>query len=198
MKLKWAILFLFCMANAHAQMYRWVDADGRVTYSDKPPPASASQQQKKTVSADDAKSDGLAYALSETVRNFPVTLYTSGDCAPCEEGRQLLRKRGIPYSEKTVGSNEDLARLKQEGGNGMVPLLKIGRNAQSGFSPDAWNAALSAVGYPETSQLPANYKFSAPAPAAPTAPAAAKPIDSPTPAVTSPPAQGNATPGFRF
>jgi Domain of unknown function (DUF4124) len=42
------ILLLACTlavsVAAHAQLYKWVDKDGRVSYSDQPPPAQASKQ----------------------------------------------------------------------------------------------------------------------------------------------------------
>ena len=198
MKSKWLILFLFCMASAHAQMYRWVDADGRVIYSDQPPPPSVKKIQKKSGVADGAGVPGLNYALAEASRNFPVTLYTSSGCAPCDDGRALLKKRGIPYSEKTVSSNEDVVRMKQAGGTGQMPFLTVGRNTQTGFEAGAWNATLTVAGYPETSQLPSNYKFAAPIPAAPSPVPAEKPASTPKPATSPPPAQEPTPPGFRF
>jgi glutaredoxin len=198
MKLKWPILFLFCIASAHAQMYRWVDANGRVTYSDTPPPPSAVKQQKKPIPSDEQESSGMPYALSEAAKNFPVTLYTSTGCAPCDEGRALLKKRGIPFSEKTVSSSEDIERMKRAGGNGRLPFLTVGRNSQTGFEAGAWDATLTSAGYPETSQLPSNYSFSSPEPAAPPPPPVETPQAAPPPAAPNPPAQGTTIPGFRF
>jgi len=198
MKLKWPILFLFFIASAHAQMYRWVASDGRVTYSDKPPPASVVKQQKKSIASHEGSGDGLNYTLSELAINFPVTLYTSSDCAPCNEGRTFLKNRGIPFSERTINSNEDIARMKLAGGDGRLPFLTVGRNSQSGFESGAWNAALTAAGYPETSQLPTNYQFSAPRAAAPPPPPIEKPVEAPKPVTEPPPAQGTSIPGFRF
>lgn len=199
MKLKWPILFLFFISSANAQMYRWVGADGRVTYSDKPPPSSVGKQQQKPIISGEASGDGLNYALSELAKNFPVALYTSSGCAPCDEGRLLLKNRGIPFSERTISSNEDIARMKQAGGDGRIPFLTVGRNPQSGFESGSWNAALSAAGYPVTSQLPANYQFSPPQPAAPPSiPMQQTPVEASKPATAPPPAQGTAIPGFRF
>lgn len=199
MRLKWPILFLFFIASANAQMYRWVGADGRVTYSDKPPPASVAKQQQMPISSGDASGGGLNYALAELTKNFPVTLYTSGSCAPCDEGRLLLKNRGIPHTERTIGSNEDIARMKQAGGDGRLPFLTVGRNSQSGFESGAWNAALTSAGYPETSQLPANYQFPpAQSAAPPSMPAQQTPVESSRPVTAPPPAQGTTIPGFRF
>ena len=198
MRLKWPILLLFFIASAHAQMYRWVDADGKVTYSDKQPPASVVKQQQKSIPSGEVSGDGLNYSLSELAKNFPVTLHTSSDCAPCNDGRTLLKKRGIPFSERTISSNEDIAQMKQAGGDGRLPFLTVGRNSQAGFEASAWNVVLTSAGYPETSQLPTNYQFSAPQPAAPSPSQEKKPVEIPKPATEPPPAQGTSLPGFRF
>ena len=41
-----AVLALFLAPLASAQLYKWVDKDGKVHYSDQPPPAQASKQIK--------------------------------------------------------------------------------------------------------------------------------------------------------
>lgn len=43
------ILFLAIPLIAHGQLYKWVDQDGKVQYSDQPPPANARQQKKINV-----------------------------------------------------------------------------------------------------------------------------------------------------
>jgi glutaredoxin len=200
MKFKWILLFLLCVSSAHAQMYRWVDADGRITFSDKPPPAKYLPKEHDVSSATQDSSDsGLNFTLSEAKKNFPVTMYTSNECSGCDEGRALLKKRGIPFSEKTIQTVEDVKQLKQISGGEQLPYLTVGRNAQTGFNERTWNSALTAVGYPETSQLPSNYKFADPVPAAPPAEKkpVPKPVESPAPEEVPRPAEGT-PPGFRF
>lgn len=198
------LLMLLCTAGAHAQqLYKWVGPDGKVTYSDVPPPPAAREVEQKAVSFGSVAAVNLPYELAETVRNSPVTLYSSPQCAPCDAGRALLTGRGIPFVEKTVTTNEDIAQLRQAGGDAQLPLLVVGRNKHKGFESGGWTASLTAAGYPETSKLPSSYRN-------PPAEAAAPPvkvvkIDKSTseqaavkPAEDLPPAIGNAPPGFRF
>ena len=174
MKAKLPLLLssLLIAASAQAQMYKWVDANGRVTYSDQPPPASAKQAKMKSGSLG-GDEVALPYSVASVSRDHPVVLYTATSCGPCEDGRTLLRSRGIPCSERTVTTASDIEKLKQAGGSGSVPYLTIGRNGLSGFEAGSWNNALTAVGYPESSRLPAGYRQPQAQPAAP-APAAAK------------------------
>ncbi|MBS1186371.1 MAG: hypothetical protein H6R04_389 [Burkholderiaceae bacterium] len=200
MKTRWLVLFLLftaVTAGAQAQMYRWVDSSGRVTYSDQPPPASVKAQKKKVAGRGD--DGGLTYSLSQAVKNNPVTLYSASGCGACDEGRTLLKNRGIPFVEKTINNSADAERMKQAGGDGRLPFLTVGRNSQAGFEAGSWDAALTAAGYPETSQLPANYRYAPPQSAAPPVEKAAEAEKPPVRQPRSPqPTNGNATPGFRF
>lgn len=196
---------LCCIGTAQAELYKWVGPDGKVSYSDLPPPPSARQVEKSTLKPSDASSAGLPYALAEASKNHPVTLYTGAQCAPCAEARDFLKQRGIPFAEKTVTSNDDIARLRQISGDAQLPVLLVGRSKQLGFEPGAWNAALSAASYPADNRLPAHFSF---APAEPAAPKTATRTEKPdsadhhtSPAATPAqrlPATGNAPPGFRF
>lgn len=201
------LALLMAAGAAHAQLYKWVGADGKVTYSDVPPPKTARQIEQKDLDKGGSGIDtaGLPYALAQAARNHPVTLYTGDQCAPCDDGRKYLQQRGIPFAEKTVTTNEDSARLKQVSNDTRLPVVTIGRDKQNGFEAGAWGTALSAAGYPETSMLPKAYRQPAAQAAAPKAkveqtaqrgaPAAG---DAEKTSGQSAPAAGNAPPGFRF
>jgi glutaredoxin len=198
---------LCCAALAHAQLYKSVGPDGRVTYSDTPP-AAAKQVENRPLPSGAVATASLPYELAQVAKAQPVTLFTADKCAPCDAARSFLAARGVPYTEKTVSSNEDIAALRAAGGDAQLPVLTIGRSKEKGYEEGAWNTALSAAGYPKTSQLPTNWRNPAPQSAAPpsapkAADAAAKaPVtgapSSPGAASEAPPATGKAPPGFRF
>ena len=202
-----SIVLLLCAGAAHAQLYKWVGPDGKVTYSDAAPPTSAARVETKSLTIGGVSASDFPFELSEAMKNNPVTLYTTRNCLPCDDGRKLLAERGIPYTEKTVNTNEDIAQFRQVGGEGQLPLLTIGRAKERGFESGAWNSTLTNAGYPESSKLPKNYR-SPPAIAAAPAPqpsegkqdrAAGGDKTAVKPAATElPPATGNAPPGFRF
>jgi glutaredoxin len=207
-KWPWLLISLLVSVSAHAQLYRWVGPDGKITYSDTPPPSSVKQVEKKDVTGSSGPSTAnLPYELAQAVKNSPVTLYTTTKCVPCEDARAMLKTRGIPYSEKTVSTYEDAARFKQIAGDGdrSFPLLTVGSRKQRGFESGAWDAMLTEAGYPQSNRLPANFsnpsaealapKAKTPAPAASTGTGNDKSSDA---LPDSPPAAGNAPPGFRF
>jgi len=149
-----------CTGTQAQTIYRIVGADGKVTFSDKPP-ISADQGKIATTgvgAAAAASNSALPFEIRQAVSKFPVTLYTSADCAPCSEGRSLLTTRGIPFNERTVSTNEDVAALQRFSGQSSLPFLTIGGQKINGFSAEEWNQYLDVAGYSKTSQLPPTYR----------------------------------------
>jgi len=141
-------------------VYRIVGPDGQVTFSDKPPttPAIKVTPIDNALPAVAPVAPALPYELHQVVGKFPVTLYSSSNCAPCDSGRNLLATRGVPYSEKTITTAQDAEALQALSGSNAVPLLTIGAQHLSGFSASEWTQYLNVAGYPESSILPASYR----------------------------------------
>lgn len=132
-----------------AETYRWVDAAGRTIISDTPPP----RQVKNVVKTEDAPStgDNLPFAVKKAMEAYPVTLYTSAEClSECRLARELLNKRGVPFSEKMVQKQEDLDELKELVGAAVVPVLKVGKQTTRGFQTSIYDNLLDLAGYPKT------------------------------------------------
>ncbi|MFH1044306.1 MAG: glutaredoxin family protein [Pseudomonadota bacterium] len=177
MRLRFLAPLLLLPVLAHAQMYRWVDDGGKVHYSDRAPSSGAKNMQKQSLSAGQGSSAALPYALQQAVGNFPVTLYTSEICTEtCVQARELLNKRGVPYSEVTVTDEADLAQLKKLSGGNVVPVMTVGREVYKGFESGAYKAALDNAGYPTSSLLPPGVpaRQPVPKPVRKAAPAAAR------------------------
>jgi glutaredoxin len=158
---------LVVAAGAQAQtVYRIVGADGKVTFSDKPP---VNADQGKIASTGiGAKTDATATALPLELRQvaskYPVVLYTTAKCAPCDSGRSLLMSRGVPFSERTVSTQEDRDYLQRLTNDNSLPYLTIGSQRIKGLSDLEWTQYLDAAGYPQKSILPAAYKYAAATP----------------------------------
>jgi glutaredoxin len=189
-------------------MYRSVGPDGTVSYSDKPPATAATPVKPvSNAGAQTAAGGQLPFELRQVSSRFPVTLYTSSDCAPCNSGRNLLNARGIPYAEKTVNTVQDGEALKRLSGEASLPFLTIGSQQIKGYSDGEWTQFLDAAGYPKQSALPSSYRrpeaspLVAARPATPAAPATASRPGAAAPAgpaevPVNPPPQNPA--GIRF
>ncbi|HUW49435.1 MAG TPA: glutaredoxin family protein [Sulfuricella sp.] len=154
--MKLAVLFcIFCMFAVYsaqsAPLYRWVDAEGKVHYTDQPPPASARKIEEKQLNVQPPDNDSLPYAIRMAAKNFPVTLYNSGCGEACTSAREHLIKRGIPFSEKDAGTPDVQTELKKLVGSVEVPVLAVGRIIRlKGYEASAWDAALDEAGYPRS------------------------------------------------
>lgn len=147
------VLLLAATAQwAQAQnAWRWVDQDGKVHYGDRPPPRTAREVQEMKYAAPSADRQ-LPRVLRQAAENHPVTLFVTADCeAACREGRDYLNKRGIPFAETPVASNEEIAALRERlgGGDVVVPVLQVGEKNRKGFLESAWATLLDAAGYPK-------------------------------------------------
>lgn len=200
-----AAMLLSSVPNAWA-LYKVVGPDGKVSYTDRPP-ADAASQRVKTMGSGGVSTAGLPYELAQVVGRFPVVLYAFKSCSGCDQGRQFLKQRGIPFTEKSVDTDADVLALEQLSGSRQMPLLRIGKQQVLGFSSSEWASYLDAAGYPAASVLPKGYNWPAAAPlvasAASSAGKNASSGSSTEPKAQPRPAASNTTPakpssGFRF
>ena len=200
---------LLAVGSLGAQtVYRIVGADGRVTFSDKPPlnPDSKVTSGSAATAPASGGGEGLPFELRRVASQFPVTLYSTNSCPPCDQGRQLLRQRGVPFTEKTVTTALDGQALEKISGSTSLPFLTIGGQQIPGYADSEWTQYLNAAGYPESSRLPANYVAPAATPlvplAKPVAPGdtqdAAKPAPPPAPPVAPSLRNPNNPAGIQF
>lgn len=166
------LLLLLCTSAAQAQVYRNVGPNGHVSFSDRPGSTAATAPVGHASAGSGTAASELPYALRQTASRYPVTLYTTTDCAPCDSARRLLVQRGIPFTERSVTSEADVKALQQLSHQEQLPFATIGRQHMIGLDGSEWQHYLDLAGYPNSSTLPANWK---PAPAIPLAPATAAP-----------------------
>ena len=197
---------LIASTGVHAQtVYRILGADGKVTFSDKPP---VNADQGKIASTGiGAKTDStgaaLPFELRQVVSKYPVVLYTTAKCAPCDTGRSFLMSRGVPFNERTVTTQEDRDYLQRLTSDNSLPYLTIGSQRIKGMSDVEWTQYLDAAGYPQKSTLPAAYKYPAPTPLvavqnAPATKADEKPLAPAQPANQPPPPSPSNPAGITF
>jgi len=150
-----AAALLLAPAPALSAIYKWVDANGTITFRDTPPPAGV----KATVVDPTPSFDGMsaapprvapkrqteaAAAPVRTSRNYPkVELYTTSWCHYCNEAKKFLRAKGVPFIEYDIEKDAVAARRKASlNGRGGVPFAVIGEAHISGYAPEAYARAL--------------------------------------------------------
>ncbi len=154
-----ALPTLMLAAAPAAAQYKWVAPNGSVTYSDQPPPPGVDGQAMNTKGAARSDDGGVPAALRDATSKYPVVLYTTPDCAPCQQARTHLAKRGVPFVERTVSSSADAESFKKAGfTENNFPAMSVGRERSVGFEAGGWNQLLDMAGYPKSSVLPPSFK----------------------------------------
>src|SRR5918911_4417020 len=133
------LALLLAVLPAHA-LYKVVGPDGKVTYTDRAPVGTADKVTSISNAGNVVTDVALPIELRQAAQRFPVTLYTMGNCEPCDGARTLLRARGVPHAEKTIVTPEDSEALVRLSGARDAPTLMIGAQALRGFSAELWNS----------------------------------------------------------
>jgi glutaredoxin len=139
-------------------LFRWTDYKGQITYGDRPPPDAQHLIRIDTRYIGEQTQSLLPYLVRRAASNFPVMLFTSKNCSPCATARDYLNKRGVPFAERTIESADDSMEFKRLTGAEGVPVVMLGSKPLIAFDPHEWSNALDATGYPQTSQLPRDFK----------------------------------------
>lgn len=176
-------------AAQQQQVYRYVDKDGRVIYTDRAPPVDGKEVQAKRLSPNYIENNNVPIATVQAAQRFPVTLYTFACGAICQSAEALLNRRGVPFTTVNVEDQKGAEQLQKLTGGQQAPVLQVGdKLIAKGFNEARWTAMLDDAGYPKSPPRRVAAKVAEPAPAPAPAPAA------PAEATQSIPAPGGGYP----
>ena len=145
------LLLISSLAAAQLQqVYRYIDIDGRVVYSDKPPPPNAKDAQAKRIGSNSIETSDLSYAVAQAQERYPVTLYSFSCGVVCDTAQGVLNKRGVPHTVIDVSVGDGAERLKRLSGGLDAPTIQVGDQYATGFNEGKWQAMLTDAGYPKT------------------------------------------------
>jgi hypothetical protein len=175
-----AAMMLALAFNVLAQgtLYRYVDADGRVVYTDRQPPPSAKESQIKRAGGNFVETDKISATTRQAMERFPVTLYAFPCGVLCEDAEASPQKRGIPYTFVNTQDDNGLERLKKLTGGLQVPVLQVGTDVSKGFNETAWEQMLDRGGYAKDAGVRTSVKHTAAPPPPPPEPAQQQGFDS--------------------
>ena len=135
---------LLVAAPAGAELYKWVDDDGTVHFSDRAPDEGAERVELEPINSV-APVDGLepAEGAADTgerpqAGGGRVTMYSTSWCGYCRRARQYFRAEGIPFTEHDIEASARARRAYNRLGGGGVPLLKVGGRTMNGFSVESF------------------------------------------------------------
>ena len=140
-------------------IYKWVDKEGGVHYSDRAPEedqaegiieirpgVSGSSTPAATGAAESPPPATAPPSLSITgPERVEVEIYTTSWCHYCRDAKRYFRTRGIAFEEYDVEKDPKAARrLKRYNPRGGVPVTVINGQPILGYAPAAFARALQA------------------------------------------------------
>jgi glutaredoxin-like YruB-family protein len=150
-------LLLLAAATAGAgSIYKWVDDNGVVHYSDRAPDETHVEGDVETreavsgtpspsVGTDETSAPAAADPPApETRRPTPeIEIYTTSWCRYCRDAKNYFRTRGIPFKEYDIEKDSAAARRhKRYNPRGGVPVTVINGRPIVGYAPAAFARAL--------------------------------------------------------
>ena len=140
-----AIFMLLCTLmfgmSAHAGMYKLVNPDGSVTYTDRIPDTKSTtvkvteikvKTYPEPVNVQPAQKSGF---MPSAIQGKKLTMFSATWCGVCRQAKAYLNAQKIPYDEVDVDSPSGAARFAGLGGKG-VPMFQVGTATVTGFSPE--------------------------------------------------------------
>lgn len=118
----------------HAQIYKWVDAEGRTHYSDKKPQNTAVEDVKVEVNT----YTSVSYAPLSESHGDTLIMYTTSWCGYCKKARRYFKRNGIPFNEFDIERDRGAKRDYEALGGRGVPVILLGKERMNGFSEDGF------------------------------------------------------------
>ena len=108
-KFHYYFVFMFFFAiNSHAaEVYKWVDENGKLHYSDRPPPEQQAEKMNLKVKSYDqaeiiGKLENYRRLLARTPNAGEVIMYGASWCGYCRKAREYFTDKGISYREYDI------------------------------------------------------------------------------------------------
>lgn len=139
------VLALLAAPAAHAQkLYKWTDAEGRVTYRDQPPPSDDIKAEEKVLPY--ARTAPSGDATDKVLP--PVILYVVPACDSCDNARKYLQQKKVAFTEKNVHGNPEVQQeLTKKSGALSVPTIIVGEKVMKGYLESLLEGELKATGH---------------------------------------------------
>lgn len=132
---------LFVIAQpSFSEIYKWVDKNGNIKFSDKKPVTGNKTKTVKlkinTVKVPNIYNNPMDedFALDKTISSSKkVIIYSASWCGVCTTAKKYFKQKGIPYKEYDVETSakgrKDFKRLNGRG----VPIILMGKKRMDGF-----------------------------------------------------------------
>ena len=126
------VLLLLSAYSSHGAIYKWVDENGKVHFTDNPPDDTQTEEVELQINT--YTSVEIKPLVERLGKKDKVVIYSTTWCHTCDKAKHYFRKNNIPYVsydvEKTRVGKMDFKLLRGKS----VPIIIVGNKRMNGFS----------------------------------------------------------------
>ena len=139
--------FTLCLLFAslgQAEIYKWVDENGKIHYDDRPPETNKAKrldisiETYSSVELQPYDASAVPDGTQESAEQKKVVMYSTEWCGVCKKAKAYFNTNGIPFREYDVEKNQkgkrEYKKLKAKG----VPVILVGKRRMNGFSASSF------------------------------------------------------------
>jgi glutaredoxin len=160
LSVKFCVLLLLTYSLGHvvsltasaAKLYKWVDANGRISYQDNPPPKNAKTVETPIIITNteetvNAGSGSPSQNRKTQANSEPVTVYTVANCKGCKQIMRFLTMQEVPVIELSLLNREVQQLVLDLSGKLSAPTVFIGNKLITDLSEIKFTEELKVAGY---------------------------------------------------
>lgn len=122
-------IILLISINTNAEIYKWIDEDGKVHFSDSIPADQTPEEMDLKVNSYTDVSYGTAATNSNT-----VIMYSTSWCGYCKKAKQYFTENNIKYIEYDIEESLSAKMSYDKLGGRGVPVILYQGQRMNGFS----------------------------------------------------------------
>lgn len=141
MKYIFALFFILLPASqAFAEIYKWIDENGNINYSDSKPENQVVTKIEFPVTTYDSVSygrvefDASPIGSQKAVANKKVVMFSASWCGVCKKAKAYFQRNGIPFTEYDIEMGRKGRSLYRKLGATGVPVILVGKRRMNGFT----------------------------------------------------------------
>ncbi len=145
------LALIYSASSLAITLYKWVDAEGNISYQDQPP-AGGQKYEEKSFSSEGARTGdtNAEIARLRAIQENPVMLYLAENCDSCDLVGRILESNNVPYDITQVGGDAEAQKILLDLiGSLRVPTLTVGEIIIEGSNRATIEDTLRRSGYPQ-------------------------------------------------
>jgi len=135
MKITFIIILTLLSALSTAEIYKWIDKDGKVHYSDSKKRAANSDVE--TIGVKVNTYTNVTYTMPKTKskeKNSKVVMYSAPWCGYCKKAKRYFIANQIPFTEYDIDNDPRAKQRHKNMGATGVPVILYKGKRMNGFS----------------------------------------------------------------